>query len=224
VYENKHALMKRNLIILFLLVSIVWAYKSCYYRFDCDYSDSVKLGKTDYSTEFKKYNIEINKDTINFRGSTDDLILIRKSNLNKKPRRVNDYKICRKIDMYPIDVYAYYEYENLNSVFRSDSAVLAISPDINNVGNKRGESLFLSFSIEKFGELKGRVPISNIDTTITYTPYNELFEYHKSIELEGELFKNIWVFRKGKSAFYYSKNLGIIALEGKGKFYIRKYN
>ncbi len=211
---------KRHIVLTVFILGILWTIKSCPYRLNCNRSDSVNLGKIDYSERFKKFNLELENDTLYFEGKTGEFTFIREINSNQKPLRYNDYIICEKIDIYPTRAYGYYEYENLRSSFRL-SGILEIAPDMQKVGDKKGESLFLEINVADVGSLKARIPISNIDTTKTYTPYGELFTYHEQVELENEVLKNIWIFRRGKTVLYYSMNAGIIAFEGNDRVFFR---
>jgi len=211
---------KKNMVLIVLIAALFWSIKSCRYRLNCDSSDNVYLGKTDYSEKFKKFNIEQDQDTLYFKGKTGEFTFIREINPNQKPLRYNDYIVCEKIDLYSGRAYGYYEYENLQSNFRL-SGILEVSPDMRKVEDKKGESLYLTFNVADVGSLKARIPISNIDTTKTYTPYGELFTYHEQVELENEILKNIWIFRRGKSALYYSMHSGIVAFEGNDRIFFR---
>ena len=80
---------------------------------------------------------------------------------------------------------------------------------------------FKKFNLEDVGRLKARIPISNVDTTKTYLPYGKLFTFHEVVELEEEVIKNVWVFRRGDSALYYSRRLGVLAFEESGRSFFR---
>lgn len=213
--------MKFNSIVLLILIATVGSLTSCFQKVNCDISSDKNLGNIDYSNEFKQFNIEARANTISFSNSMEEFIFTKNNNLEKRPRRLNDYKVCESINIKPYVAYAYYEYENLETVFQMDSAVLVLTPEIEKLGNKRGESLYINFSKEGAGTLKARVPISNIDTSITYEPFGELFKYNNRITIGNQNFENIWSFTKENMGIYYSKNLGIIALKANGKFYIR---
>lgn len=226
--------MKNLFATLLLLTSISMIYSSCYYRRNCGPSDNIKLGETDYSDKFKEYNIERFEDTLIFKSSSNVLTLIRGDMPNKRPGGVREYSVCKGIGLKVYTAYAYYEYENLNSMFYGDSATLRISPNISagknmrrkpiipvsTEKNMRREALFLSFS-KGIPGAKGRVPVSNIDTTKTYSPFGELFKYHESIELNGEVFQHIWFFKRYQEGIYYSKTLGVVALEVDNEIFIR---
>ncbi len=228
--------MKNLFVLLLLSIAICLAYSSCYYRRNCGPSDNIKLGETDYSDKFKEYNIEHLEDTLIFKSSSNVLTLIRQDIQDKRPGAVREYSVCKGIGVKVYTAYAYYEYENLNSMFYGDSATLRVSPNISagkNMRRKplriipisaeknmRREALYLSFT-KKMPGAKGRVPISNIDTTKTYSPFGELFKYHESIELNGEIFQHIWFFKRYQEGIYYSKNLGIVALEADNEIFVR---
>jgi len=212
--------MKLNFTILVFGITIIGCFSSCFQRINCDISKDKKLGNIKYSNEFKQYSIEGVGNKISFNHSSETFIFTRNINPDKRPRRLNDYKVCESINIKPYTAYAYYEYENLETVFQMDSAILVLTPEIEKLGNKRGESLYINFSKEGVGTLKGRVPISNIDTTVTYQPFGELFKFNDRITIGNQDFENIWSFTKENIGIYYSKNLGIIALEANGKFYI----
>ena len=205
---------------LVLITGVLWTLKSCLYRLGCDSSDSVFLGKMNYSDQFKKFNLEQDSDTLYFKGATGEFTFIRKIDPDLKPRRYNDYEICRNLNVKPVIAYGYYEYENLEADFRN-SGILILTPEITKVGNQKTESLYLTFNVEDVGSLKARIPITNVDTTKIYMPYGELFTYYEAVELEEEELKNVWVFRRGDSALYYSRRLGVLAFEGSGRAFFR---
>ena len=97
---------------------------------------------------------------------------------------------------------------------------MILNPQITKEDNQKTESLYLTFNLEDVGRLKARIPISNVDTTKTYLPYGKLFTFHEVVELEEEVIKNVWVFRRGDSALYYSRRLGVLAFEGSGRFFL----
>ena len=225
----------KNLFVIFLLgIVICLLFSSCYYRRNCSSSDSIKLGETDYSDKFKEYNIERFEDTLIFKSSSNVLTLIRGEMPNKRPGAVREYSVCKGIDIKAYTAYAYYEYENLESMFYGDSSMLIITPDISagkNMRRKpiipvsaeknmRREALYLSFT-KKMPGAKGRVPVSNVDTTKTYSPFGELFKYHDSIELNGAVFHDIWFFKRHQEGIYYSKTLGVVALEADNEIFVR---
>lgn len=213
--------MKLKCTTLFLAVTIISCLTSCFKKINCDISNEKKLGNIEYSNQFKKFNLESSTNTISFRNGTEELIFTKNNSLEKYPRRLNEYKVCESINIKPFTAYAYYEYENLEIFFQMDSAVLVLTPEIEKLGNKRGESLYINFSKEGVGTVKARVPISNIDPNITYQPFGELFKFNDRITLGNQTFEDIWSFKKGTTGIYYSKKTGVIALEAKGKFYIR---
>lgn len=213
--------MKLNCIALILGMAIIGSLSSCFQKINCDISKEKKLGNIEYSNQFKQFNIEASVNTISFSNGTEEMIFTKNNSLEKRPQRLNEYKVCESINIKPYSAYAYYEYENLETVFQMDSAILVLSPEIEKLGNKRGESLYLNFSKEGVGTVKARVPISNIDTTITYQPFGELFTFKERITLGNQVFEDIWSFKEGTTGIYYSKKMGLIALEANGKFYIR---
>jgi len=213
--------MKINGIEFILVIAIIGCLSSCLRRPNCDISNEKKLGEINYSNQFKQFNIEGSTNTISFSNATETLAFTRKNDADQRPRRLNDYKVCESINIKPYIAYAYFEYENLESVFLMDSAILVITPEIEKIGDKRGESLYLNFSKEGAGTVKARVPIKNIDTTKTYQPFGELFKLNSSITLANQTFENIWSFKKENMGMYYSKSLGVVALEANGEFYFR---
>ena len=213
--------MKLNFSAIILAICFVGFSTSCFQRVNCDSSDDKNLGNIDYSNQFKQFNIEKSNNTISFSNSTEELTFTRKNNPELRPRRLNDTKICESIDVKSYTAYAYYEYENLESTFSMDTAILVLTPEIEKIGDKRGESLYINFSKEGAGTVKARVPISNIDTTKTYQPFGELFKFQASIQIGNQTFENIWSFRKDNMGIYYSKSSGVIALETNAKFYFR---
>lgn len=213
--------MKLNYVTIVLVFCIIGLSTSCFRRPHCDISNEKKLGNIEYSDQFYQFNIENSNNTLSFSNASGELVFIRKNNPEKRPQRLNDYKVCESINIKPYTAFAYFEYENLESVFGMDSAILVITPEIEKIGDKRGESLYLNFSKEGAGTVKARVPISNIDTTKTYQPFGELFKFHASNTLGNQTFENIWSFRKDNMGIYYSKDSGIVALEANGEFYFR---
>ena len=213
--------MKINSTLLILAISIIGLSTSCFRRPSCDSSDEKKLGTIQYSATFNQFNIEKSNNTISFSSPTKELAFTRNTDIEKRPQRLNDYKVCESINIKPYSAYAYFEYENLESVFMRDFAILVITPEIEKIGDKRGESLYINFGKEGIGTIKARVPISNIDTTITYQPFGELFKFNPSINIGNQTFENIWSFRKENMGMYYSKSLGVVALEADGEFYFR---
>lgn len=211
----------KNFTILIFGLTIFIGLSSCFQKINCDISKEKKLGNIEYSNQFKQFNIEASGNTISFSNGIEELIFIKNNSLEKRPQRLNDYKICESINIKPISAYAYYEYENLETVFQMDSAILVLSPEIEKLGNKRGESLYLNFSKEGVGTVKARVPISNIDTTITYQPFGELFKFNERITLGDQNFEDIWSFKSANLGIYYSKKSGVIALETNGNFFLR---
>ena len=213
--------MKLSCTAIVLAICFIGFSTSCFHRVNCDSSNDKKLGNIEYSNQFKQFNIEKFNNTISFSNTSEQFTFTRKNNPELRPRRLNDSKVCESINIKPYTAFAYYEYDNLESTFLMDSAVLVLTPEIEKLGNKRGESLYINFGKEGAGTVKARVPISNIDTTKTYQPFGELFKFQNRIQIGNQEFENIWSFRKDNMGIYYSKNLGIVALEANGKFYFR---
>ena len=213
--------MKSNSYNIAFTVILLSFCSGCIRKVNCDSTKSKKLGTIEYSDKFKEFNIEDTKNTISFKSDSEELVFTRNTETTQNPKRYLDYKICESIDIKPSTAYAYYEYENLEGIFQTDSAILVITPDISKDINDREESLYLNFSKDGSIGVKARVPISNIDTTRTYQPFGELFKYHESINLGDKELEKVWSFKKEGTGIYYSKQLGIIALEANGKFYFR---
>lgn len=212
--------MKIKFLILILAISIL-GFTSCIRQSNCDNSREKNLGRIDYSNEFQEFEIEIVPKKITFSNSTDELVFTKNENPNPPPRRLNEYIVCESINIKPYTAYAFHEYDNLENVFLEDSSVLVLNPEIEKIGDQRGESLYINFGQEGVGNIKGRVPINNIDTTITYQPFGELFKFRENINIGNQPFEKIWFFRKGNMGMYYSKENGVVALEAGGEFYYR---
>lgn len=194
---------------------------SCLQKINCDSSKEKYLGRIEYTQQFKQFNTEQTAKRISFSSTEDELVFTKDQNSPQRPRRLNDYKICESINIKPYMAYAYYEYDNLESVFLADSTILVLSPEIEKLGDKRGESLYINFSKEGAGTIKARIPITNIDTTITYQPFGELFTFQERIPIGDRPYQNIWFFKKENMGMYYNKEVGVIALEANGVFYYR---
>lgn len=204
-----------------LLLSILIISTSCFRRPNCDSTKEKNLGRIDYTQQFKQFNMEGTNNSITFSNAEEKLVFTKNKNSTQEPRRLNDYKICESINIKPYTAYAYYQYDNLESVFLVDSAILVLSPEIEKAGDKRGESLYINFGKEGAGTIKARIPITNIDTTITYQPFGELFTFQERLTIGDRPYGDIWFFRKEKMGIYYSKEVGVMALEANGVFYYR---
>ena len=213
---------QKNIILIGFLLVFIWGIKSCYKKIGCDGSSEVELGKVEHSELFKGYNIEVENDTIIFVTENSEIVFVRSNKRNKKLKRFNEYDICTSIDLYPYTAHAYYVYDDLGSVFRADSAILVIDPNIEKIGRLKGESLFLSFNFTREEGVKGRIPVNNIDTTLKYEPYGELFEHNDEVTLSGNKFQDVWLFKRRNAIMYYSKSLGILAMKTKTRIFIRK--
>ncbi len=215
--------MKNSCAIFLIVIAICLAYSSCYYRRNCSASNNIKLGEIDYSDKLKQCNIERYEDTLIFKNFSEVLTLIRWDDSIRYPYwAVHEYNVCTGININAYTASAYYEYENLDSQFRSDSLLLDIHPYMTNSHGVRGESLLLKLSTANYANIKGSVPINNIDAAkMSYASYGEFFKYHESIDLNGKIFTHIWVCKRRGTGVYYSKTLGIVALEAKNKIYVR---
>lgn len=210
--------LRFGILLFFVLTGLIQ--QSCFYRIKCDESKSVKIGDIEYSAKFARMELHRSDQELHFESNSGSLTFKRNDNSHNEIRRLNDEKICEEIDIKPTSAYKYYEYPNWGCSFIDGPGIISIDPEMEKLDDKRGESLYLTFSSGN-SSLKARVPVSNIDTSITYQPFGELFQFKNSIDLDDREFENIWVFRKGKTAMYYSESLGIVALEENEKIYWR---
>lgn len=213
--------MKIKPSLFILLLAIIIGNLSCLRHPNCDSSKEKYLGRIDYTFQLKQFNMENTNNSITFSNAQEELVFTKNNNIAQEPRRLNDYKVCESLNIKPYMAYAYYEYDNLESVYMVDGGILVTSPEIEKLGDKRGESFYINFGKEGVGNIKARIPITNIDTTITYQPFGELFTFQKRMTIGDKPFEDIWFFRKENMGMYYSKEVGVVALEANGVFYYR---
>jgi hypothetical protein len=198
---------------IFLLISSL-AFSSCVNRFKCDASNQVRLGEIDYSATFKEWEIEVASDLMKF-TSSNETISLKKREANELPfKRLNEYLVCKSINIKPYRAYAYYEYKNLSSHFASDEMSVVIEPDISKEEGKRAESIYLTFyKAGASNSIKARVPVTNLDLDKPREPFGVLFTFHDSIMLEDRNYTDVWMYKEENMAIYYNKENGIVALE-----------
>ena len=186
----------------------------CHRRPSCVQSDEVKLGTTDYSSEFKQWQTEADSDIITLSNDSISFVLRKQQRSDNTPNRLLEYLVCESFDIKTFKAYAYYEYENLSSTFLDDNMtmLLSVEPEISYEDKVRTESIFLSFSEGVYG-VKGRVPITNGEAIKPTEPNGQLFSYHVNIEIGDRQFEDIWALIKEESGIYYSESKGIIALK-----------
>ena len=200
---------------MIFLLMISLALSSCINKFKCDASNQVRLGEIDYSDAFKEWETEQSYDIMKFTASNNNITLKRNEDTNAGTyRRLNEYLVCRSINIKPYSAYAYYEYKDLSSHFISDNMSVVIEPDISKEDGKRAESIYLTFyKTGVSNSIKARVPVTNLDLDKPGEPFGVLFTFHDSIRLEDRHYTNVWMYKEENMAIYYHKNQGVVALE-----------
>jgi len=206
-------------ILLFILVLI---HTSCYNRFSCNSTNNLKLGNIEYSQDFQKWEVEKSSTSLIFSDSILAFELPKSDRSRPAFKKLNEYSVCKSIDIKSYVAYAYYDYENLESSFHNDTMLIVINPSIINEDSERKEVIYLNFAYSSSNPIKAQIPTyegAKIGKPFGF--HKTQFKLNKQITLNNKMYNDIWVCKKDGSGIYYSKDIGVVAIEMNNRIFLR---